>query len=286
MDINTYDPFRRGPDGRRVSDYRLADDRAISCIHGKETLFPFAEHIARIVTGDDSFAVDKVESQSEIGITIRGKRARLDLVIVGKGGALLDVEAQKYAEDDLIDRMTLYTSELMLRSIDAGGDYSELRDVYIVFLCRKDLLGSGVPVERIEMRGDGNRLVGAKFHWIVLSQKNNPSPKSELEWLSHDFFAESEEIHDRAMSERLQYLCSEEGLRMMFESREEELARKLAAKEREVTQRVREEDTDREIARDIAFGIDPERIAEALEVPLTRVLAVAEREGLNLKKAS
>ena len=64
------------------------------------------------------------------------------------------------------------------------------------------------------------------------------------------------------------------------------MARKLAAKEREVTQRVREEDTDREIARDIAFGIDPERIAEALEVPLTRVLAVAEREGLNLKKAS
>lgn len=63
---------------------------------------------------------------------------------------------------------------------------------------------------------------------------------------------------------------------MMFESREEELARKLAANEREV----REEDTDREIARDIAFGIDPERIAEVLEVPLTRVLSVAEREDI------
>ena len=81
--------------------------------------------------------------------------------------------------------------------------------------------------------------------------------------------------------------CSEEGLHMMFESREEELARKLAAKEREVTEKVtkevREEDTDREIARDIAFGIDPERIAEVLEVPLTRVLSVAEREGIFLK---
>ena len=282
MDIRDYNPFKRGPDGRMVKDYRLADDRAISCIHGRETLIPFAEHIARTVTGDASFAVESVESQSEIGITISGKRARLDLIIIGKGGALLDLEAQKYAEDELIDRMTLYTSELMLRSIDAGGDYSELREVYVVFLCKGDPLDSGVPVERIEMRGFGNRLVGAKFHWIVLSRKNNASPESELEWLSHDFFAKGEEIHDRAMSERLQYLCSEEGLRMMFESREEELARKLAAKEREV----REEDTDREIARDIAFGIDPERISEALEVPLTRVLAVAEREGLNLKKAS
>ena len=291
MDINTYDTFRRGPDGRRVSDYRLADDRAISCIQGRETLLPFAEHIARTVTGDDSFAVDKVESQSEIGITIRGKRARLDLVIVGKGCALLDVEAQKYDEESIVDRMTLYTSELMLRSIDAGGDYSELRDVYILFLCRKDLLGSGVPVERIEMRGDGNRLVGAKFHWIVLSQRNNPLPKSDLEWLSHDFFAKGEEIHDKAMSERLQYLCSEEGLRMMFESREEELARKLAAKEREVTERVtkevREEDTDRAIVQLIkGMDVTYEKVAEVLEVPLARVLSVAEREGLNPKKGS
>ena len=71
---------------------------------------------------------------------------------------------------------------------------------------------------------------------------------------------------------------------MMFESREEELARKLAANEREVTERVtkevREEDTDREIAHAIILGNDPERIAEVVSVPLTRVLSVAEREGI------
>ncbi|MBQ4255618.1 MAG: hypothetical protein II721_06510 [Bacilli bacterium] len=77
---------------------------------------------------------------------------------------------------------------------------------------------------------------------------------------------------------------------MLFESREEELARKLAANEREVTERVtkevREEDTDREIAHAIILGNDPERIAEVVGVPLARVLSVAEREGLTPKKGS
>ena len=68
---------------------------------------------------------------------------------------------------------------------------------------------------------------------------------------------------------------------MMFESREEELARKLAANEREVTERVREEDTDRAIVQLIkGMDVTYEKVAEVLEVPLARVLSVAEREGI------
>ena len=53
---------------------------------------------------------------------------------------------------------------------------------------------------------------------------------------------------------------------MMFESREEELARKLAAKERE--------DTDRAIVQLIkGMDVTYEKVAEVLEVPLARVLA-------------
>ncbi|MBQ4255617.1 MAG: hypothetical protein II721_06505 [Bacilli bacterium] len=64
---------------------------------------------------------------------------------------------------------------------------------------------------------------------------------------------------------------------MMFESREEELARKLAAKEREV----REEATDRAIVQLIkGMDVTYEKVAEVLEVPLARVLSVAEREGI------
>ena len=67
---------------------------------------------------------------------------------------------------------------------------------------------------------------------------------------------------------------------MMFESREEELARKLAAKEREV----REEATDRAIVQLIkGMDVTYEKVAEVLEVPLARVLAVAEREGYTPK---
>ncbi|MBQ4254919.1 MAG: hypothetical protein II721_02830 [Bacilli bacterium] len=63
---------------------------------------------------------------------------------------------------------------------------------------------------------------------------------------------------------------------MMFESREEELARKLAAKERE--------DTDRAIVQLIkGMDVTYEKVAEVLEVPLARVLAVAEREGYTPK---
>ena len=62
---------------------------------------------------------------------------------------------------------------------------------------------------------------------------------------------------------------------MMFESREEELARKLAYKEWE--------DTEREIVHLIHFEIDPVEIASVVKVTLSRVLAVAEREGYTPK---
>ena len=219
----------RDPSGRPYSDYCLADDRAITCTGGEETAKPFAQHIVRALLGDKSFEVDEFVAQPEIGLTISGKRSRLDLLIVGEGGQWLDFEAQKGDEKHLVDRLSTYTAELILRKLGKGSSYGDLTDIYLAFACKSDLLATKLAVDPMEMvHLATGEPAGAKFHWIVLSLANLDNPTNEREWLLHDMFCkDTEMMHSDTMKTRLQYLRTEEGIRMMFETRAEESARKF-----------------------------------------------------------
>ncbi|MBQ7244054.1 MAG: hypothetical protein IJS52_07630, partial [Bacilli bacterium] len=54
-------PFRapgRDPEGRPLSDYCLADNRAIVCTAGRDTMLPFARYLAQVLIPDGDFEVD------------------------------------------------------------------------------------------------------------------------------------------------------------------------------------------------------------------------------------
>jgi len=188
----------------------------------------FADHIGRVVTGNPDFKAESYESEVESGVTVFGKRSRFDLIIVDPNVGTVDLEAQKRHEDHLAERMNLYAAQLVMRDADKGKRYEDIKDIHIVFACLGDPLGSGKPVQIVEMKDQFGEQIKGKVHWIVLSEANNKDPKTDIEWLSHDMFARLEEIHDTDMRERLQYLHKEEVFRNMhLETREEEIARKL-----------------------------------------------------------
>ena len=214
----------RDPDGRLLSDYCLADDRAIRCTGDIDTLEPFIKHIAKVL----GIEVKSWYIQNDVGLIINGKHVRLDLLIVGEDGTLLDFEPQKSNDVNLIDRLTAYSSWLNLTHLGEGFTYDKLPKSVSVFLCQNDITKRGKAVDVAEMayRDDG-KPAGAKFKWIILTYKNLKEPKTELEWLLHDFYCKDpEKMHSQAMANRLKYLQSSEGLKDMFlESREEEVKR-------------------------------------------------------------
>ena len=179
-------------------------------------------------------------------------------------------------------------------------------------------MGSGKPVQIVEMKDQFGEQIKGKVHWIVLSEANNKDPKTDIEWLSHDMFARLEEIHDTDMRERLQYLRKEEVFRdMHLETREEEIARKLeeqrkaleaerciaivkqmeadraekekalddakAVFESEKEKALEEQkvaDRENSVRQMLRLGIEPDKIAEVTGMPLEEILEIGEREGV------
>ena len=197
------------------------------------TMKRFVEHIGRIF----GFKPTKWNTQPEIALRLDGKHIRLDLLMEDALGRTLDLETQASPERHLIDRLTAYTATMVYNQLRDGDNFETLKETVIAFICKDDPLKRGSAIETIEMvRLSDGTPVNAKFRWIVLSLKRLKNPQTELEWLLHDFFCKDiSKIHSPAMAERLQYLRSEEGISMMFETREEEFARKEAILREKVT---------------------------------------------------
>ena len=264
------------PYGRLLKDYCLADNKAISCTGDERTLRPFVERVA------SAFGIKAVSwnCQPEIGLTINGKHVRLDLLIADAEGRRLDVESQKSDESNLLDRLTYYTSSLLYDHLASGKKYGDLKDVYLVFVCKGDHLGTGKAVDIMEMAHmPEGKIVGAKFHWAVLSRDRLSEPENDLEWLLYDFFCnDATKIHSPEMAERLKYLQSEEGCNMMYETREEEIERKTKEAEAKGIAKKAEED----VLGMLNEGIPIDVIARVAKIGVDDVRAIAYRHGVKL----
>ena len=126
--------------------------------------------------------------------------------------------------------------------------------------------------------------VGAKVRWIVLSRKNLTSaPKGKLEWLLHDFFeTDVSKMHSPEMAERLKYLRTEEGVRMMFETREQEIARNRAEAKAEGEAKGIAEEKEANVIGMLGKGYPLEDIAEIAKIGVDDVKAIAHKHGVKL----
>ncbi len=263
----------RDPFGRPLDEYCLADNKAISCSGDDGTMEPYVKHVA------DAFGYEAEHwwLQPEIGLTIDCKHVRLDILVADAEGNLLDVEGQKSGEGTLVDRLTAYSSYLIGQQLSSGKGYGELKKTVVAFVCKDDPLDEATAVDEMAMVHLHNgQEVGAKFRWIVLSRKYlKGAPKGKMEWLLHDFFeTDVGKMHSPEMAKRLKYLRTEEGVRMMFETREQEIARNRAEAEAKKT----EEDV--QGMHNEGFPI--ETVAKIARIGISDVKAIADRHGVKL----
>ena len=286
-------PKKQGKKKKKLKPPRnfcLADNRAISCSGGEETMVELAKHIGEVF----GRKAERWDTQAEIGLSLFGKHFRLDLLIIDKEENLLDIEPQESKEKHIIDRLTAYTAGLIYSQLHAGDGYQELKDVIIAFFCKDDPLGRGNAVEKIEMTFDDGTPCGAKFHWYVFSRKNLKHPKTELEWLLFDIYCKQvEQMHSKAMANRLECLKSEEGLEMWLKTREEEMkrvreegeAKGKAEGKAEGKVEGKAETKEEDILGMLEQGFPLEGIAKAAKTSIAEVEEIARRNNVPLPKS-
>ena len=101
-----------------------------------------AQVLLRVTLKNDKIKVKRVKIQSFIQ-NLYGHSAQLDILAQDENGNYFNVEVQRSDEGAQAKRARYYSSILDTHFLQAGKDYEDLPDSYVIFITENDVLGEG-----------------------------------------------------------------------------------------------------------------------------------------------
>ncbi len=98
------------------------------------------------LTGNKIESVKSSINQKSIRITNDSKGVRYDVYVEDGNTNIYDTEMQQNKQDteELSKRIRFYQGMVDLNLLESGGEYSELKNSYIIFICTFDPFGKGL----------------------------------------------------------------------------------------------------------------------------------------------
>jgi predicted transposase/invertase (TIGR01784 family) len=131
------------------------------------------------------------ELQKSITPHYENKGVRLD-VYVQDSNRVFDVEVQNILDDDLPTRTRYYQSMMDIDLLFKGKKYSELKESYVIFVCKDDFFGENLPCYSFSnlCHEKLNLELGDKTHKIIFnasafSKEKDLERKSLLEYINN-----------------------------------------------------------------------------------------------------
>ncbi len=93
--------------------------------------------------------LEKPVAEKTIQESISSKSVRFD-VYTKDDNRIFDIEIQTVNKTNLPKRARYYQSIIDISHLNAGMNYTELKDTYVIFLCMNDLFRCGLPVYPFE----------------------------------------------------------------------------------------------------------------------------------------
>lgn len=204
----------RKKDIRRIKHYDLIqkmclmdDELMEACFAGHNEC---VELVIRVILGRDDLVVKK----SEIQKTIKGMRrsVRLDIFAVDSEGRRYNIEFQRLDSGGNPKRARFNASIIDVSSLKPGQEFSELPEVYVIFITEHDVLGEGRPLYTIDrVIAESGKPFGDGSH-IVYVNCEDYDTSTPLGKLVHDFLCRDskDEYYYEALRERISYLKEEQ----------------------------------------------------------------------------
>ena len=121
-----------------------------------------AQVLLRVTLKNDKIKVKRVKIQIFIQ-TLYGHSVQLDILAQDENGNYFNVEVQRSDEGAQAKRARYYSSILDTHFLQAGKDYEDLPDSYVIFITENDVLGEGratYNVDRVIRGWDKSQLKG------------------------------------------------------------------------------------------------------------------------------
>ena len=198
----------------KIQRFCLMDDTFMSKVFEDKKC---TELLLRIILNRDDLIVDHVNCQQDIK-NLQGRSIRMDILAHDRKGVIYNIEVQN--DDAGADpKRARYNSSLLDTNITEAGDkYDQLRETYVIFITRNDVLGSGLPIYHIDRTIEET---GEKFkddaHIIYVN--SSIQNETKLGKLMQDFWCKrGEEMNYEVLAERFSFFKEKkEGVNQMCE---------------------------------------------------------------------
>ena len=198
----------------KIQRFCLMDDTFMSKVFEDKKC---TELLLRIILNRDDLIVDHVNCQQDIK-NLQGRSIRMDILAHDRKGVIYNIEVQN--DDAGADpKRARYNSSLLDANITEAGDkYDQLRETYVIFITKNDVLGSGLPIYHIDR---AIKETGEKFedesHIIYVN--SSIQDETKLGKLMQDFWCKrGEEMNYEVLAERVSFFKEKkEGVNQMCE---------------------------------------------------------------------
>lgn len=250
-----------------------------------ENNIPAAELLLRIILKNDKIKVKEVSVQSFIQ-NLYGHSAQMDILAQDEDGEYFNVEVQRSDEGAPAKRARFYSSLLDIKLLSANKPYEALPVTYVIFITENDVLHGNLPVYDIDRQ---IRQMATDFgddaHIVYVNSKIQDA--TPLGRLMQDFYCKDPaKMHYKELAERSSYLKNpKEGevnmqdiIELYAEKKAKEAAKKAAEKAAKKAAKEATKETEKEyVCKLLKRGISVDKIADLLERPKARVVALAEK---------
>ena len=234
-----------------------------------------AQLLLRIILDNDKIKVKQVAVQRLLQ-NLYGHSAQLDILAEDEAGRKFNVEVQRSDEGAPAKRARFYSSVLDTHFLEAGKEYKELDDVYVIFITENDVMNYGLPIYNIQRYIDENGKAFADgSHIIYVNSKIQDD--TPLGRLMHDFYcADPEKMYYKELSDRVKSIKGNKEEENTMIDLIEEYAEKRAKKA--ATQATYKKSLDVAL-RCLRKGYTEEEAADLADIPLEEVQKLAEQRS-------
>lgn len=109
------------------------------------------EYILRVIMDREDLEVKEQVLQKDYK-NLQGRSAVLDCVARDTESKRYDVELQQEEEGASARRARYHSGLLDMNTLEAGQDFDELPESYVIFITRDDVLGYGLPIYHINKK--------------------------------------------------------------------------------------------------------------------------------------
>lgn len=191
-------------DLQRLQRLRPIDDDFMRCLF-KDNI-PLAELVLRILTNKKDLIITECETQKDMKRLVGARSICLDAYGTDSSGKRFDLEIQRQEKGADPHRARYHSSVLDVENLNAGQEFKELPDTYIIFIIEKDFYEQGEPVYPIERI---NLATGKSFEdgEHILYVNGEYRGESDIGKLMHDFnCTKADEMNFELMAARTRYL--------------------------------------------------------------------------------